>query len=246
MASVAVVDSPWQVSYVEHWFNNDCRPYPKSFYRLLGRGQLPGFKVGGHWRFRRSVVDYWLDLRMGRMSSAALQEMDQEWRATALSLSDVLAEENVLLSLAGESRRDIVRNLVHAITFPEPVDADQVLSRIWEREQFASTATDGGVAFLHTARWDGRVLHRYDLLAIGRLSVAVDFGAMDGGRTDVLLLLLARDARQHLILLAKAARLCREPGILEGVRNATSARDVVGLVRNTERVLFTDSVPPIS
>lgn len=218
----------------------------RTIYRLLGRGQLPGFKVGGHWRFRRSVVDYWMDLRMGRMSSAELREMDQEWRTTALCLSDALAEENALLPLAGETPRDIIGNFVQAITFPEPVDADQVLSRIWEREQLASTATEGGVAFLHTARWDGRTMHRHDLLAIGRLPAAMDFGAVDGGSTDLLLLLLARDTRQHLILLAKAARLCRQPGFLESVRGAGSAREVVCLVRNTERVLFTTSAPPMS
>jgi mannitol/fructose-specific phosphotransferase system IIA component (Ntr-type) len=155
-------------------------------------------------------------------------------------------EDNALLSIAGESRRDIIRSLVLAVTFPEPVDPGQVLSRIWEREQLASTATEGGVAFLHTARWDGRAMHRHDLLAIGRLPTATDFGAVDGGLTDVLLLLLARDARQHLVLLGKAARLCRQPGFLASVRHATSARDVVALVRDTERALFADFASPTS
>jgi PTS system nitrogen regulatory IIA component len=216
----------------------------RTIYRLLGRGQLPGFKVGGHWRFRRSVVDYWLDLRMGRMSPAELREMDQEWRSSALCLSDALAVENALLPLAGGSPRDLVRQFIEAVTFPEPVDAELLQSRVWEREQLASTATEGGVAFLHTARWDGRAMHRHDLFAIGRLPAAVDFGALDGDRTDVLLLVLARDTRQHLLLLAKAARLCRQPGLLDAVRAAASGQEVVGLVRKAEAILFTDPVPP--
>lgn len=218
----------------------------RTIYRLLGRGQLPGFKVGGHWRFRRSVVDYWLDLRMVRMSPAELNEMDPEWSSAALCLSDALVEENALLLLAGGSRRDIIAQFIHAITFPEPVDAALVSSRVWEREQVASTATEGGVAFLHTARWDGRALQGHDLFAIGRLPEAVDFGALDAGRTDVILLLLARDTRRHLFFLAKAARLCRQPGFLEGIRRAASSRDVVRLVRNTERELFTHPAPPVS
>lgn len=218
----------------------------RTIYRLLGRGQLPGFKVGGHWRFRRSVVDYWLDLRMARMNPGELLEMDQEWHSAALCLSDVLTEENALLRLTGASRRDIIGQLVDAVTFPEPIDAELVVSRIWEREQIASTATEGGVAFLHTPRWDGRALSRHDLLAIGRLPVAVDFGALDGGRTDLILLLLARDSRRHLLLLAKAARLCRQPGFLEGIRRAGSGRDVVRLVRNGERDLSPPSASPPS
>jgi nitrogen PTS system EIIA component len=216
----------------------------RTIYRLLGRGQLPGFKVGGHWRFRRSVVDYWLDLRMARMSPAELLEMDQEWHSAALCLSDALQDENALLPLTGDSRRDIIAQLVSAVTFPAPVDRALVLSRIWEREQVASTATDGGVAFLHTARWDGRSLSRDDLLAIGRLPAPVDFGAKDGGRTDLVFLLMAPDTRRHLFFLAKAARVCRQPGFLDGVRRAATGREVVRLVRNTERALYTQSEPP--
>jgi PTS system nitrogen regulatory IIA component len=217
----------------------------RTIYRLLGRGQLPGFKVGGSWRFRRSVVDYWLDLRMSRMDPAELREMDQEWCDTTLSLSDALAEANALIPLTVASRHEIVSQLVHEVTFPEAVDTDQVLERVWDREELASTAADGGVAFLHTARWAGRAIRRHDLLAIGRLPEPVDFGAVDGGRTDVILLLLAPDVRRHLLLLAKAARLCRQPGFLEGIRKAVSAREIVGIVRTAERRLFTNSASPV-
>ncbi len=210
----------------------------RTIYRLLGRGQLPGFKVGGHWRFRRAVVDYWLDLRMGRLSPAELREMEVSWPAQALPLSDALLAANALLPIACDSPHDIVRELVDAVTFPEPVDADQVVARVWEREQLSSTATGEGIAFLHTARWDLRALHGNDLFAIGRRAAPVDFGAIEGGPTDLFLLLLARDTRQQLVLLAKAAQLCRVPGFISRVRSAASAAAVVTLVRNAERVLF--------
>ena len=215
----------------------------RTIYRLLGRGQLPGFKLGGHWRFRRAVVDYWLDLRMGRLSSSDLREMEAEWPPAVLSLSDALAAANALLPLAGGTPQQIVGEMVRAVTFPEPVDAEQLAARVWAREQLASTAMAGGVAFLHTARWDFRTMHRNDLLAIGRLDAPVDFGATDGGLTDILLLLLARDARQHLILLAKAATLCREPGFLCQVRTAPSASAVLTLLRDAERMHFS-TIPP--
>lgn len=210
----------------------------RTIYRLLRQGQLPGFKVGGHWRFRQAVVDYWLDLRMGRMNAAELWEMEAEWEAPALSLSGALATDNALLPLPVGSRGDIITALVESVTFPEPVDTDLIRERVWEREQLASTATEDGVAFLHTARWEPRTMHDGDLLAIGRLPTPVDFGAVGGGLTDLLFLFLARDVRQHLLFLAKAARLCRHPGFLGALRAAPSATAVVALVRNTERLLF--------
>lgn len=32
----------------------------KTAYRLTSEGKLPGFKVGGSWRFRRSEIDAWI------------------------------------------------------------------------------------------------------------------------------------------------------------------------------------------
>lgn len=33
----------------------------KTVYRLAKRGELPGFKVAGSWRFKRSDLDAWID-----------------------------------------------------------------------------------------------------------------------------------------------------------------------------------------
>lgn len=33
----------------------------KTAYRLAADGTIPGFKVGGSWRFRKSVIEDWID-----------------------------------------------------------------------------------------------------------------------------------------------------------------------------------------
>ena len=32
----------------------------KTAYRLASEGKIPGFKVGGSWRFRKSEIDRWI------------------------------------------------------------------------------------------------------------------------------------------------------------------------------------------
>lgn len=32
----------------------------KTLYRLAAEGVVPGFKVGGSWRFRKSEIDKWI------------------------------------------------------------------------------------------------------------------------------------------------------------------------------------------
>tara|TARA_R110002072_G_scaffold301491_5_gene481366 strand:- start:2420 stop:2596 length:177 start_codon:yes stop_codon:yes gene_type:complete len=33
----------------------------KTAYKLAAAGKLPGFKVGGSWRFRREDIDLWIE-----------------------------------------------------------------------------------------------------------------------------------------------------------------------------------------
>ena len=33
----------------------------KTAYRLVAEGKIPGFKVGGAWRFRRAEIETWID-----------------------------------------------------------------------------------------------------------------------------------------------------------------------------------------
>jgi len=48
----------------------------KTVYRLAQRGELPGFKVAGAWRFQRQDLERWIELRKiessGKGSSRAL------------------------------------------------------------------------------------------------------------------------------------------------------------------------------
>ncbi|EGR2414866.1 methylation-associated defense system helix-turn-helix domain-containing protein MAD1 [Vibrio cholerae] len=36
----------------------------KTAYRLASEGKLPGFKVGGSWRFKREDLDAWIDTQI--------------------------------------------------------------------------------------------------------------------------------------------------------------------------------------
>jgi len=35
----------------------------KTAYRLVASEKLPGFKIGGSWRFRKGEIDAWIELK---------------------------------------------------------------------------------------------------------------------------------------------------------------------------------------
>jgi excisionase family DNA binding protein len=43
----------------------------KTVYRLAQRGDLPGFKVAGAWRFQAADIRHWIDQRKRRSASSA-------------------------------------------------------------------------------------------------------------------------------------------------------------------------------
>lgn len=216
----------------------------RTVFRLLERGELPGFKVGGHWRFRRGVVDYWLDLRMGRMGAEELLDLDLDPGAPFLPLSDALAPENALLVIPPGSRRQVIEAFIGSVTLPASVDPDEVLGRVWAREELSSTALTDGVALLHTARWEARTLPQGNLVAVARLIEPLDFGALDGRDTDLLFLLLSGSSPQQLLLLTRATRLCRHPGFLALLRSADTPAAALSLIRQTEALTHESSSPP--
>ena len=210
----------------------------KTIYRMLWRGDLPGRRVGSQWRFSRSEVDFWLDLRLPKLAPPDLREMSRAGGGESGPLGAALAPRNALIRLAPGSPSEVIREFVDSVDFPEPVDRASLVARIREREATSSTITAQGVAFLHTARWEARVLQTSNLFAIGRLPAPMDFGSSDGDPADLLFLLLAADHRGHLALLAGSARMSRLPVILAAIRAARSGAEVVNIVRRAEATLM--------
>ncbi len=46
----------------------------KTIYRLAQKGELPGFKVPGAWRFQRLDLDHWIEVQ----KKAASKQGDSE------------------------------------------------------------------------------------------------------------------------------------------------------------------------
>ena len=214
----------------------------RTVYRLLERGEIPAARVGGQWRFRKVVVDAWLDVNMQRLDAEAMGLTEDESEQTPRLIAPLLAPENARLLIPAGTRDAVIRDMVAGVRFPEAVNRELVTELVLERERMCSTALNDGVAILHTPRRRPRVLAAHDLVAIGRIETPIDFGALDGSATHTLILLLARSERDQLSLLAKLGRLCREASFLAALDDAGSGGEVIDLIERTERHVFAPAV----
>ena len=108
-------------------------------------------------------------------------------------------------------------------------DPAAVLSAVREREQVMSTGFENGVAIPHPRNPLPDVLGQ-SLVAFGRTSSGIPFGAPKRTLSDLFFLVLARDARTHLQILARLGRLLQTPDFLDQLRHAGSGTEVCQLL----------------
>ena len=133
---------------------------PHQVARLADRGQLPGRKVGGEWRFAKADIHHWLEQRIGVSDEEQLLEVegvlersapsDQE---TAVSLAEVLPLEAIAIPLAARTRSSVVDSMVELAAGTGMLwDPKQMAAAVRSREEMHSTALESGVALLHPRR----------------------------------------------------------------------------------------------
>jgi excisionase family DNA binding protein len=58
-------DQPNELSTIDE-VATYLRAGKRTVYRLAASGQIPAFKLGGTWRFRRGELDQWIASRIGK------------------------------------------------------------------------------------------------------------------------------------------------------------------------------------
>lgn len=50
----------------------------KTAYRLTADGSIPGFKIGGAWRFRKRDIDAWIETRKLQSSKGGASNRNED------------------------------------------------------------------------------------------------------------------------------------------------------------------------
>ncbi|MCU0789073.1 MAG: PTS sugar transporter subunit IIA, partial [Verrucomicrobia bacterium] len=127
-------------------------------------------------------------------------------------LSELIKPAMVQLNLTGRDRDAVFEELVDLIPcVQEDAGArEKLLKALHEREQLHSTGIGDGVALPH-ARNALVGLVDQPVIAFGRHSTGIPYGAIDGEPARLFFLLVAPSVTQHLAVLARISRVLRDP-----------------------------------
>ena len=151
-----------------------------------------------------------------------------------MNLLDILSLESTIVDLQGESKEDIITELVNSLPVSDSItDRDQVLQAVLDREKIMSTGIGDGIAIPH-----GKSAAVTELVAaMGTQRRGMDFDALDGEPAYVFFLLVspANVSGPHIKALARISRLLKNEEFKKKLVEANSAEEIIATIEATER-----------
>lgn len=150
-----------------------------------------------------------------------------------MKITELLANESILLGLKAETKEEVWEALAHSFQEIGAVhNVAQYLADVAIRETKGTTGVGFGVAIPH-AKSEGVTR---PALAMARLEKPIDVQSMDGSQADLLFLIAAPIQGEdiHLRALSKLARLLMHGNFLESLRTAKTQADVKAAIEAHE------------
>jgi excisionase family DNA binding protein len=211
----------------------------RTVLKLVSEGLLPGVKIGNQWRFRKAMLDAWLD---DQMLGVVPQHLELKNRTHAprrmLDLASCFQPSHVVPELAATTKIGVIEELADSANRLGLVrDKNWFVGALIERENIMPSAVGNGVAFLHTMnRHPEQVVRPF--MVLGRSRAGVDFDALDGRPTHLFFVLGLKFHELQLPWLAKLAQLFAHPEATEALIAAPNASAMFESLSQAERSLF--------
>jgi len=199
----------------------------KTVSRMIQKHEIPCFRVGGQWRFRRSAIDSWLSTKMmNQTEEDQLIELMQT-DSGIVPVSRLVKEAYMNLSVTPGSKREVLAQLIQPLLDQGIIaSADELLLKLEAREAMASTAAGNRTAFPHIRNVREYPENLPPMLA-GLCPQGTPFGSYDGSDTYIFFLPLMRKETAHLRTLAALSQLLRKPEAADTLMRAETPRQFI-------------------
>jgi excisionase family DNA binding protein len=213
----------------------------RTVLKLVTDGALPGVKVGNQWRFRKAMIDTWLD---DQMLGVTPKYIDGDRTGTSsremLELAHCFQPDHIIPELQAKKKNAVIEELATLAGRLGLVrDKTWFVGALIERENLMPSAVGNGVAFLHTVRRNPDQVVR-PFMVLGRSAAGIDFDALDGRPTHLLFVLGLKYDELYLPWLSKLSQMLAAPEACKAVIGAGDASAIFDVLAAGERSLGGD------
>jgi len=202
---------------------------PKTVSRMIQRNEIPCMKVVGQWRFKKSVIDMWLNSKMNFSEEHQFAQL-MDMNDTALQLSRLISPSFMCLDLQSTGVKDTLWELTEPLEKRGLVtERKELVIQLLAREQMVTTAFGEGTAFPHL-RDVKQVPPSSPPIILGISKGGLDFGNLHSDLTHIFFLLLVPHEATHLRILSRLAKFSQKEGIKERLLAATNSDEISRLL----------------
>jgi len=209
----------------------------RTVLKLVQDGAVPGVKVGNQWRFRKAMIDTWLDDQMLGITPRYVEPAHADAPRRLLTLASCFEPNHILFDLHGKTKSAVI---VELAAFAQKLalvrDETWFVGALIKRENVMPSAVGNGLAFLHTLRRHPEQIAK-PFMILGRSREGVDFDALDGRPTHLFFVLGLRYDELHLPWLAKLVQMLAQPDVVPSLLRAGDPSTIHELLANAERRL---------
>ena len=152
-----------------------------------------------------------------------------------MNLLDILSEKSVIVGLQGETKEEIIEELVDSLEKGVTIsDREKVLQSVLDREKIMSTGIGDGIAIPH-GKSDAVITLS---AALGTQKRGANFEALDGEPAYVFFLLVspANISGPHIKALARISRLLKNEDFKKRLTAASSPEELIGEISEEEKM----------
>ncbi len=209
----------------------------RTVHRMIQRNEIPCARVGGQWRFLRSVLDDWLLSRMAPIPGSGIPEFFNPADGI-IPIAPLLKQSAIVDDIIPGSRTDVLSQLAAPLNAQGLVsDMEHYVQLLLSRERLSSTALGNGVAVPH-ARRPAENPADAPAVILGICREGTDFDAPDDQPVRFFFLLSSASELVHLRLLKRISCLFRNPAVGEALL-ACDAAGILGEIARQESRFFT-------
>jgi excisionase family DNA binding protein len=210
----------------------------RTVLKLVADGTVPGVKVGSQWRFRKAMIDAWLDDQMlGVLPRYVAVSPGPGSPRRMLGLDSCFQPEHIVPALAAGSKNGAIEELAalaHRLGLVR--EKTWFVGALIERENVLPGAFGGGIAFLHTLRRNPDQIAR-PFMVLGRSRRGIEFDALDGRPTHLIFVLGLKYDELHLPWLYKLSQMLADRKSVGALLDAPDATALYDALIQAERNL---------
>ncbi|MDA0746976.1 MAG: PTS sugar transporter subunit IIA [bacterium] len=151
-----------------------------------------------------------------------------------MTLMEILSGKSVIVGLQGQSKREILEEIVQAVDESKITDRQKVLDAVLQREEIMSTGIGHGIAIPH-----GKSEHVNELGGVlGIKREGVDFDSLDGKSTYIFFLLVSPMdvSGPHIKALARISRLLKGEDFRQRLIASQSSEEAIACIEEEEKL----------